>query len=59
MKRILPLLLALSMCFVLVCPDTEVLEGLEIRGSIEQNSQDEAKETVDGWLEEIGTFGQE
>lgn len=42
-----------------VCPDTEVLEGLGIRGSIAQNSQDEAKETVDGWLEEIGTFGQE
>ena len=32
-----------------VCPDTEVLEGLGIRGSIAQNSQDEAKETVDGW----------
>lgn len=42
-----------------VCPDTEVLEGLEIRGSIAQNSQDEAKETVAGWLEEIEVLGQE
>ncbi len=42
-----------------ICPEAEVLEGLEIRGSIAQNSQDEAKETVDGWLEEIEVSGQE
>ena len=42
-----------------VCPDAEILEGLEIRGSITQNSQDEAKETVAGWLEKIELIGQE
>lgn len=39
------------------CPDAEILEGLAIRGAVAQNSQDEAKETVSGWLEEIGFAG--
>lgn len=37
-----------------LCPDAELLEGLELRGSMAQNSQDEAKETVVDWLGEIG-----
>lgn len=36
------------------CPDVEVLEGLAIRGSVAQNSQDEAKKTVLGWLSDAG-----
>lgn len=42
-----------------VSPDAEVLDGLSIRGSITQNSQDKVEETVTDWLEEIGIFGQE
>lgn len=37
-----------------VCPDAEVLDGLSIRGSIAQNSQDEAQEAVINWLKEAG-----
>lgn len=42
-----------------VCSDAEILEGLEIRGSIVQNFQDEANEMVTGWLDEIEHLGQE
>lgn len=42
-----------------VCPDAEVLDGLSIRGSVAQNSQDEAKTSVVDWLEEIGFSGRE
>lgn len=38
----------------LTCPDTEVLDGLAIRGSMAQNSQAEASEAVVSWLKEAG-----
>lgn len=34
------------------CPDSEVLAGFSIKGSVAQNSQDEAKAAVTDWLEE-------
>lgn len=36
------------------CPDSEVLTGLSIRGSVAQNSQDEARVAVNDWLKEAG-----
>lgn len=36
------------------CPDSEVLTGLSIRGSVAQNSQDEAGVAVNDWLKEAG-----
>lgn len=36
------------------CSGAEVFEGLAIRGSVAQNSQDEAREAVVDWLQEIG-----
>lgn len=36
------------------CPDAEVLDGLAIRGSVAQNSQDEAAESVAEWLRQAG-----
>lgn len=42
-----------------VCPDAELLDGLSIRGSVAQNSQDEAKSSVVDWLEKIGFSGRE
>ncbi|MDO5547194.1 MAG: flavodoxin [Eubacteriales bacterium] len=40
-----------------ICSDAEVLEGLAIRGSVAQNSQEEAKEAVVSWLSEAGFLG--
>lgn len=37
-----------------ICPDSEILEGLSIRGAVAQNSQDEAQESVTNWLQELG-----
>lgn len=37
-----------------ICFGAEVLEGLAVRGSVAQNSQDEAREAVIGWLQEVG-----
>ena len=36
------------------CPDAEVLKGLAVRGNDAQNSQDEVRESVNGWLKELG-----
>ena len=36
------------------CPDAEVLKGLAIRGQDTQNDQDEVRESVQGWLKELG-----
>lgn len=36
------------------CPDAEILTGLSVRGSVAQNSQDEAQEAVVNWLKESG-----
>ncbi|MDE5939980.1 MAG: flavodoxin [Lachnospiraceae bacterium] len=36
------------------CPNAEVLDGLAIRGSVAQNSQDEAAESVAEWLRQAG-----
>jgi len=36
------------------CSDAEILDGLAIRGKTAQESEEEAKETVIGWLNEIG-----
>lgn len=36
------------------CPNAEVLDGLAIRGSVAQNSQDEAVESVTEWLRQAG-----
>lgn len=36
------------------CPNAEVLDGLAIRGSVAQNSQDEAAESVTEWLRQAG-----
>ena len=36
------------------CPDAEVLKGLAIRGRDTQNDQDEVRESVQGWLKELG-----
>lgn len=36
-----------------ICPDAEILDGLAIRGSVAQNSQDEAKEAVTEWLRQM------
>ncbi len=36
------------------CPDAEVLDGLAIRGSVAQSSQDEAAESVAEWLRQAG-----
>ncbi len=37
-----------------VCPDAEILDGLSIRGSVAQNSQEEAAEAVADWLRQTG-----
>lgn len=37
-----------------ICPDAEILDGLAIRGSVAQNSQDEANEAVTEWLRQMG-----
>ena len=37
-----------------VCPDAEILDGLSIRGSVAQNSQEEAAEAVADWLGQTG-----
>lgn len=39
-----------------ICSGAEVLEGLAIRGSIAQNSQEEAKDDVVSWLREAGVI---
>lgn len=36
------------------CPDAEILDGLSIRGSVAQNSQEEAAEVVAEWLRQAG-----
>ena len=36
------------------CPDAEVLKGLAVRGNDAQNNQDKARESVQGWLKELG-----
>ena len=36
------------------CPDAEILDGLSIRGSVAQNSQEEAAEAVEEWLRQAG-----
>lgn len=36
------------------CPDAEILDGLSIRGSMAQNSQEEAAEAVAEWLRQTG-----
>lgn len=36
------------------CPDAEILDGLSIRGSVAQNSQEEAAEAVTEWLRQAG-----
>lgn len=36
------------------CPDAEVLEGLAVRGSTAQNSQNDAKDSVINWLNKSG-----
>lgn len=36
------------------CAGAEVLDGLAIRGSVAQNSQEEAQEEVTNWLREVG-----
>lgn len=36
-----------------ICTSAKVLDGLALRGSVAQNSQDEAIAAVKGWLEEI------
>lgn len=36
------------------CPDAEILDGLSIRGSVAQNSQEEAAEAVAEWLRQVG-----
>lgn len=36
------------------CAGAEVLDGLAIRGSVAQNSQEEAQEEVINWLRENG-----
>lgn len=36
------------------CPDAEILDGLSIRGSVAQNSQEEAAEAVAEWLRQTG-----
>ncbi len=37
-----------------VCADAEVLDGLAVRGSVAQNSQDKANEAVTSWLKKAG-----
>ena len=39
-----------------VCPGAEILDGFSIRGSVAQNSQEEAVETVAEWLRQIGVI---
>ena len=36
-----------------ICTGADVLDGLEIRGSVAQNSQDEALTAVTDWLDKI------
>ena len=36
-----------------VCTDAEILDGLSIKGEDAQNSQEEVKETVNGWLSSL------
>lgn len=36
-----------------ICPDSEILGGLSIKGEDAQNSQDQAWETVNEWLENL------
>lgn len=36
------------------CPDAAILDGLSIRGSVAQNSQEEAAEAVAEWLRQAG-----
>lgn len=39
-----------------ICSGAEVLDGLAIRGSVAQNSQEEAKDDVVSWLREAGVI---
>ena len=41
-----------------VCPDSKIMGGLSIRGSVGQKSQDEAQAAVTDWLEQVG-FGEQ
>ena len=41
-----------------VCPDSKIMGGLSIRGSVAQKSQDEAQAAVTDWLEQVG-FGEQ
>ena len=36
-----------------ICSDSEILDGLSIKGADAQNSQDQARETVNEWLENL------
>lgn len=36
------------------CPDAEVLNGLAVRGNDAQNNQEKVKESVSGWISELG-----
>lgn len=36
------------------CPDSEVLKGLAVRGNDAQNNQENVRESVSGWLTELG-----
>ena len=36
-----------------ICTGADVLDGLEIRGSVAQNSQDEALTAITDWLDKI------
>ena len=36
------------------CPDSEVLEGLAVRGNDCQNDQDSVKNSVNEWLSGLG-----
>ena len=36
------------------CPDAEVLKGLAVRGNDAQNDQEKVRESVSGWLSELG-----
>ena len=36
------------------CPDAEVLKGLAVRGNDAQNNQEKVRESVSGWLSELG-----
>ena len=36
------------------CKDSDVLEGLSIRGKDAQNDQDSVRSKVDAWIEKLG-----